>query len=37
MPESFGMPPRPWRMFPNVAANIGIPDFVSPSPGSVPS
>jgi hypothetical protein len=25
MPESFGMPPRPWRMSPNVAANIGIP------------
>jgi hypothetical protein len=37
MPESFGMPPRPWRMSPNVAANIGIPDFVSRSPGSVPS
>jgi hypothetical protein len=37
MPESFGMPPRPWRMSPNVAANIGIPDFVSHPPGSVPS
>jgi hypothetical protein len=37
MPESFGMPPRPWRMSSNVAANIGIPHFVSRSLGSVPS
>jgi hypothetical protein len=37
MPEFFGMPPRPWRMSPNVAANIGIPDFGSHPPASVPS
>jgi hypothetical protein len=37
MPKSFVMPPRPWRMFPNVVANIGIPDFGSLPPTSVPS